>query len=75
MSNLVERLRGGGPSDHGPKSGDLMLVAADEIERLRAALSEIADPDQWYCEANDLRLIARRALDEDLGGRRRKPNA
>jgi hypothetical protein len=41
MSNLVERLRNG--TGDGLRAWDWMREAADEIEKLRAALKECAD--------------------------------
>lgn len=38
MDDLVQRLRSGGAVEHDPR----MLEAADEIERLRAALQDIS---------------------------------
>jgi hypothetical protein len=60
MSDIVERLRALNHSDTlGPYP--LTMEAADEIERLRAALVEIQ-----YCEPVKAAAIASRALDEGL---------
>lgn len=70
MSDLIKRLRGW----PGPRGGEVpylqtMTEAADEIEKLRAALDAIInyeeDSDRDYCEwYNDLVLIARTAREE-----------
>jgi len=69
MSDVVERLR------HGPKTSDL-YEAADEIERLRAAMQAAMDHAQWAAdEIMRLRAVLsnlREALSwiaEDDGGR------
>jgi hypothetical protein len=61
MSDIVERLRTGHPSRQTIRDvGHLLGEAADEIERLRAALSDVArlaaDDSPWFAE------IARAAL-------------
>lgn len=56
--DIVERLRHGA---HGMDGVARQLEAATEIERLRAALKKIADPDiSW----GHMKKIARDALDQ-----------
>jgi len=57
MSDIVERIRY--RHDHPGKLAD---EAADEIERLREALQEIADEHPYPGMGEELQDIARRAL-------------
>lgn len=65
MTNIVERLRkeaGFGWNE----TDQLCSEAADEIARLRAALSEIADGDAYHDGAAKFMAIARAALEPVL---------
>ena len=66
MSDLVEHLRG---LDNSLLPHDTILrEAADEIERLRAALEEIAANMPNHVNIGEARKIARKALNPDERG-------
>jgi hypothetical protein len=59
--DLIERLRG-----YGDGNNDLMDAAADRIEKLEAALQEIADCCTLPAQNDyEMREIARKALEEE----------
>ena len=66
--DLIERARSKSPYLSGSSAERLIDELADEIERMRSALQEIVlrydtDTDEMYGPAEDMRGIARRALE------------
>ena len=61
MDRLIERLR----TERSVYDAELADEAADEIERLRAALERIANPRDGEGYGEDLREMAREALKDD----------
>lgn len=83
MSNLIEILRSGVRNDgydfYTDEADKAMLRAADEIERLRAALTFYADRDNWNNDVDGLGpllprdggKLARKELLEQLAGEKK----
>lgn len=75
MTDIVERLRRERDEMLLMEASQLLYEAADEIERLRAALREIADDGLWPGCGEEFQKVARAALEQSGCNKDHEPNA